>query len=210
MKLVVALIAFSLAAAALAGEVKLKVSGPEGLDGTATMVNEVQEDGTKYVRLTMRLKYGDGQVSDILQESSYNKDGEPIRMLQTTKAGNKKSSIVITFTAEGAQVVSDKGDGPKTNMVVRPDGKVANLTEFWFAKIQPKIGETAEYYTFRVSDQSWVKTRSRFEGQKEIVVDGKKVKSNLVSMGEIKAFLDSIGDPYRIELGKLVLERVSN
>lgn len=195
---------------ALAGEVKLKVTGPEGLDGVATIVNKVQEDGSKYVRLTMRLRYGDGQVSDILQESSYDKTGEPVRMLQTTKAGSKKTSVVVTFTSEGAQVVSDSGDGPKTNMVVRPtDGKTANPTEFWFAKTQPTSGQVVEYYTFRVSDQAWIKTKSKYVGQKELVVDGKRVKSNFVQMGEIKSYFDEAGDPYRIELGQLLLERAS-
>lgn len=210
MKLMFAIGCSLLVCHAFAGEVKLKVSGPDGLDGTATIINKILEDGSKYVQLTMRLKYSDGQVSDVIQESSYDKNGEPVRMLQSTKAGSKKTSIVVTFSAEGAQVVSDKGDGPKTNMVVRPTtGSTANPTEFWFARTQPKIGETAEYFTFRVSDQTWIKAKSRFEGQKEVVVDGKRVMGNLVQMGEIKSYSDAVGDPYRIELGKLVLERVS-
>lgn len=193
-----------------AGEVQLSVSGADGLKGTATLINKIQEDGTKYVRLSMRLVYTDGQTADILQESTYSASGEPIRMLQTSKSGTKKTSVVVTFTEEGAQVVSDKGDGPKTNFVVAPGGSTKNPTEFWFCKDLPKKGQVAEYYTFRVSEQSWVKAKSRYEGKKEIVVDGRRVSANLVQLGEIKSYTDDKGDPYRVELGALKLERTGS
>ena len=192
-----------------AGEVKLSVTGPDGLTGNATLINKIQEDGTKYVRLSMKLTYSDGQTSDVLQESSYSAKGEPIRMLQTSKVGPKKSSVVVTFTEEGAQVVSDKGDGPKTNLVVRPDGSTANPTEFWFCKVPPKKGQVVEFFTFRVSEQSWTKAKTRFEGTREIIVGGKKVVANLVQIGEVKSYSDEEGDPYRIEFGKLTMERIS-
>ena len=132
-----------LGSTSFAGTIKMKVSGPDGLNGTATMVNKIQDDGSKYIRLDMRLKFGDGQVSDVLQESIYDKTGLPVRMLQTSRNGTKKTSIVVTFTNEGAQVVSDQGDGPKTNMVLRPSkGSIANLSQFWFSKIKPEPGAT--------------------------------------------------------------------
>ena len=207
-KLILGICVVASASFSHAGETKLVVSGPDGLSGTATVINKVQEDGTKYVRLSMKLKFSDGQSTDILQESSYSKTGEPIRMLQTSKAGTKKTSVVVTFTDEGAQVVSDKGDGPKTNFVVAPDGTRANPTEFWFNTIQPTKGQVAEYYTFRVSQQAWIKAKSRFEGKRDIVVDGRKVTANFVQLGEVKSYLDDAGDPLRIELSGLTLERI--
>lgn len=192
-----------------ADEVKLTVTGPDGLAGTATLVNKVQQDGTKYVRLSMTLSYGGAQKSEILQESSYSPLGEPIRMLQTSKGQGKKTSIVVKFSEDGAQVVTDKGDGPKTNLVVPPSGTIANPTEFWFSKAKPTKGETAEFYTFRMSEQGWAKTKAKYEGDREIVVEGKRVTAHLVQMGEVKSYLDDKGDPYRIELGKLILERAS-
>lgn len=207
MKTTTILLASMSAAFCSAGETQLSVTGAEGLKGTATLINKIQEDGTKYVRLSMRLVYTDGQTAEILQESTYSPLGEPIRMLQTSKSGSKKTSIVVTFSEEGAQVVSDKGDGPKTNFVVTPGGSTKNPTEFWFCKDLPKKGQVAEYYTFRVSEQAWVKAKSRYEGKKEIVVDGRRVNANFVQLGEIKSYTDDKGDPYRVELGSLKLER---
>ncbi len=194
---------------AWAGETSLKVTGPDGLVGSATLVNKVQTDGTKYVRLTMKLAKGSEPATDVLQESSYNGKGEPVRMLQTTKNGPVKTSVVVTFTAEGAQVIADHGDGPKTNMVVNPAGSTANPSEFWFVGKAPKTGDSFEYFMFRLSDQSWQKSKVKFVGKQDIVVGGKRVSANLVQSGEAKAFLDDKGDPYRIEVGGLTLERAS-
>lgn len=209
MKNLLASIVFLLSGLSWAGEVTMSISGPDGLKGTATVINKVEKDGSKYVRLTMKLVYGDSQSSDVLQESSYSPTGEPIRMLQTSKSGSKKSSIVVTFTAEGAQVVTDKGDGPKANLILRPNGSISNPTEFWFCKDKPNRGQVEEFFMFRVSEQNWNKTKARFSGKSDIVVDGKKVTANLVQVGEIKSFLDEEGDPYRIELANIVLERTS-
>ena len=210
MKIVIAILLSLANAWALAGEVRLNVTGPDGLTGTANLVNKILEDGTKYVRLTMKLKHGDGQTTDVLQESSYTDKGVPVRMLQTSKSASKKVSVVVTFTEEGAQVVMDKGDGPKTNFVVRPDGSTANPTELWFVKVQPHKGQVVEYYTFRVSEQTWIKAKSSYKGKTEIVVAGKRVSANLVHMGEVKSYCDDLGDPFRIELRDLKLERAAD
>lgn len=210
MRNILVAIALLVAASACAEETHLKVSGPDGLSGTATLVNKIQADGTKYVRLSMKLTYEGGQTSEILQESSYNAEGEPVRMLQTAKARGRKSSIVVTFSDEGAQVVADRGDGPKTNLVQRPNGAIANPTEYWFSKTKPAKGQTAEFFTFRVSEQAWTKSKARYEGVREIVVAGKKVSAHLVQIGEVKSYLDEKGDPYRVELGQLTLERTAD
>ncbi|MBS1724984.1 MAG: hypothetical protein JSS66_18750 [Armatimonadetes bacterium] len=201
------LLAPLLVSVAYAGETKLKVTGPDGLDGTAVMSIKLQEDGSKTVRLTMKLKYGSGQTADVLQESSYSAKGEPVRMLQTSRSMGKKTSITVTFTSEGAQVVTDRGDGPKTNLVVRPKGTTADPSVMWFVRDTPERGQSTESYTFRVSEQTWQKTKTRYEGKKEIVVTGHKVNANLVVAGEFKAFVDDKGDPYRFEIGSLTLER---
>jgi len=202
-----ALFAAFLAPGVFAADVKLGITGPDGLTGTATMTNRLLEDGTKLVRLTMKLKYENGESVDVLQESSYSADGEPKRMLQTYKGSSRKTSVVVTFDSDGAQVVSDNGSGPKTNKVVRPDGPIANKAEFWFLRDKPKVGQTAEFFAFRVSEQAWAKTKAKFEGRREIVVQGKKVSSNVVSMGESKAYYDDGGDLYRFEIGKMTFER---
>lgn len=192
---------------AWAGETKLKVSGPDGLEGSATMVSKMQEDGSKSVRLTMKLKYGDGQTADVLQESTYSAKGQPLRMLQTSRSAGRKTSVTVTFTSEGAQVVMDRGDGPKTNMVEGPNGTTADPSVMWFVRDTPKKGQSSECFTFRVSEQAWQKTKTKYEGKKEIIVLGHKVMANLVMAGEFKAFLDDQGDPYRFEIGGLTLER---
>ncbi|MBS1713569.1 MAG: hypothetical protein JST30_04455 [Armatimonadetes bacterium] len=204
-----ALFTVCLAPSAFAGDVKLSITGPDGLKGTATMTNKLLEDGNKLVRLTMKLKYENGESVDVIQESSYSADGEPKRMLQTYKGTSRKTSVVVTFDPDGAQVVSDNGSGPKTNKVVRPQGSVANTAEFWFLRDRPKVGQSVEFYAFRVSEQAWAKTKAKFEGKREIVVGGKKVSANVVSMGESKAFYDEAGDLYRFEIGKMTFERTA-
>ncbi len=204
------LLAVCLAPSAFAGDVKLKISGPDGVSGSATMTNKLLEDGSKLVRLSMNLKYQNGESADVLQESTYGADGEPKRMLQTFKVGSKKTSVVVTFDADGAQVVvTDGGAGTKTNKVVRPDGVVANKAEFWFLRDKPRPGQSVDFFAFRVSEQAWAKTRSRYEGKKEIVIGGKKVSAHLVSTGEAKAYYDDAGDLYRFEVGKMTFERAS-
>ena len=203
------LLTVCLAPVAYAGDVKLAISGPDGLSGTAIMTNKLLDDGNKLVRLTMKLKYENGEALEVLQESSYSPDGEPKRMLQTYKGTSRKTSVVVTFDSDGAQVVSDNGSGPKTNKVVRPEGSVANKAEFWFLRGKPKIGQSVEFFAFRVSEQAWAKTKSKYEGRREIVILGKKVSAHLVTMGETRAYYDDIGDLYRFEIGKMTFERAA-
>lgn len=211
MKYVLVLVLGIAAAVASAGETKMSIVGPDGLTGTAKLENKVQDDGSKYVRLEMQLSFADGQNSEVLQESSYSAKGEPQRMLQTVKRNGKKTSIVVTFTPEGAQVMADRGTGPQTNMVISPvDGQTANPSEFWFSGVVPRVGQAVEFSVFKVSEQAWAKTKAKYVGDQDLVVAKKRVRAHLVVIGDAKTYLDDKGDPYRIEMGSLVMERIGD
>ena len=66
--------------------------GDAGLTGTATLVNKVQEDGSKYVLLTMKLKSSGSPDVDVIQESVYDKTGRPVRKIQTTSIGGEQAN----------------------------------------------------------------------------------------------------------------------
>jgi hypothetical protein len=197
-----------LLATSTAPSLQYTVTGPDGLKGTASLVNQVQDDGSKYVRLSMSLVYGNGDKAEVLQESSYDKVGRPVRKLQTVHAAGTRRSVVVTFNEAGAKVVEDQGSGPKTSLVSPPDGADTKVvTEFWFVRDKPKVGQTATYYAFRPNQKDWVEIKARYEGTKEIVAAGKRVTANLLVMGEIKAWVDDRGDPYRLEVAGVTLER---
>ncbi|MBL8064911.1 MAG: hypothetical protein JNM34_03530 [Chthonomonadaceae bacterium] len=209
MKTFAIVVAAALVRASLAGETQLSVKGPDGLTGTAKLSTKLLEDGSRYVSLSLRLSYNGNLETDVLEESTYDSKGRPVRMLQTTHASGKKTSTSVNFTEEGAQVVTNKSGTMKTNLVVFPEGTTANPTVFWFCRDKPEKGRSVEYYLFRLSESSWSKAKSRYDGDEDIVVSGRKVTAHVVRIGEVTSWLDDKGDPYRIELQGLTLERTN-
>jgi hypothetical protein len=199
----------ALVLAALSPDVRhYAVAGPDGLKGQATLINRIQADGSKYVRLSMNLRYGNGETAEVLQESSYDQTGKPTRKLQAVKSSGARRSIVVTFTDGGAKVVEDQGAGPKVSLVSPPDGADTRaVTEFWFVRDKPKVGQTATYYAFRPNQKDWVEIKARYDGMKEIVVAGKRVKAHNIVMGEVRSWVDDQGGPLRIEVAGVTLER---
>ena len=61
------------ACSALAGEVKLKISGSGEVSGSGTLINRILENGDKYVRLTLNLQVVGGGKVTVQQESLYDK-----------------------------------------------------------------------------------------------------------------------------------------
>lgn len=189
---------------------KLSVKSDNGLSGSATLTNKVLNDGSKYVQLSMELKNSSGQKVVVIQESSYDSNGKPVRKLQTTNLGSAetKQSVQVSFDSKGAQVKIVAGGKTATETVAYPSGKsLLAKPEFWFVRDKPAPGAVTTYWRFDLGTQSWVETKTTYHGKREITVGGKKVSAHLTEYAGAKAYLDDNGDPYRIEMGATVMER---
>ena len=192
----------------LASETQLKISG--GLTGEAVLVNKIQSDGTKYVRLAMTLNGPDGRTVNVIQESVYDKNGRPMRKLQTTTlpGGSAKQSASATFDAEGARIKFDQAGKTVTEAIPWPRGKKVEATpEFWFIRDQPKPGDVTTYWRLDLGSQSFVETKCQYHGKRQITVGGKLVEAHFTTMGEAKAYTDNYGQPYLLEMNGARMER---
>ncbi|QYK52843.1 MAG: hypothetical protein KF824_11330 [Fimbriimonadaceae bacterium] len=184
-----------------AGEVTLDVVAG-GLKGKATLVNKLLPNGSKYVRLGMVLEDEAKKSVSVLQESTYDTTGLPIRHLQVTnlQGGSAKQSVVVTFDTAGANIKVEQ-DGKAVNDVLAfPSGLKATATpEFWFIRDQVAAGGKTTYQRFDLGTRTWQETVCIFHGKRNLKWAGKTVSTNYVTIGTAKAWLDDVGDPYLIE-----------
>lgn len=148
----------AIAAVASADEVKLTISGPSGLKGSATVINKIQKDGSKYVRLSMELRATTGQIVNILQESVYDKNGRPVRKIQTTDTkGGVQQKIVVEFEIGKVRVRATQNGKTVNTTVNVPIGKNINAnSEFWFVRDKIKVGGKSTYWRFDLQTLQWV------------------------------------------------------
>lgn len=180
------------------------------LRGKATLVNRVLPDGTKYVRLGMILTDANQRNVSVLQESTYDQRGRPVRHLQVTNlAGNAaRQSITVTFDGGRATVRIDQGGQRTETTSDAPAGvRIEALPEFWFVRDKPKAGDVSTYWRFDLGRQEWVETRAVYHGRRSIQVGGKEISAHLVTFGESRAYVDDEGDPWRIESPGAVMVR---
>ena len=195
----------------LAGEVELKISGSSGLRGTAKLVNKLQEDGSKYVRMEMEMRSTNGQIVNVLQESVYDKRGMPVRMIQNTSTvGGTTQKIVATFDLLSVRVKATEGSRSNDETLTMPAGTNPHAKyEFWFIRDKIAPGGTTSYSRFDLQTLKWERVEAVYRGTKQITVGGKSVTAHLVEIGGAKAYVDGAGDPWRVEMEGVVLERTS-
>jgi hypothetical protein len=197
------------ATTALAGEVTLAISGTSGLRGTAKVTNKLQEDGSKYVRMEMELRSTAGQVVTVLQESVYDKSGMPVRMIQSTDAkGSKSQRIVADFGVATVRLrVTDGGKTREESLSIPAGTNPVAKYEFWFVRDKVQPGGRTSYFRFDLQTVQWERVEVVYHGQRQITVAGKSVKANLIELGTTRAYVDDAGDPWRIEMPGITLER---
>lgn len=198
------------AATVWAGETDLALNGPGGMTGTAKLRNEVQDDGGKYVQLSMTLRNPAGQAVTVLQESSYDAKGNPVRKIQVTTfpGGGGKQTVVATFDAKGATVKADAGGKSVSDVVPYPAGKTVRASsEFWFCRDKPAPGAVSTYWRFDLGKQSWVETKATYHGKRQLKIGSKSYDCHLITVGEARAYVDDKGDPLRLEQSGIVMER---
>lgn len=195
----------------MAGEVTMRIGGSSGLTGTAKVVNKLQEDGSKYVRMEMELHSTDGQIVNVLQESVYDKTGMPVRMIQnTTTAGGKDQKIVAVFSTGTVKVRATNGSDTSEETLAIPAGTnpLAKF-EFWFIRDKIVAGGKTGYSRFDLQTTKWERVEAVYNGTKQITVGGKTVKAHFVEIAGAKAYVDDAGDPLRVEMQGIVLERTN-
>lgn len=209
MKTIAAAVLLAFVALANAGEVTLKIGGSAGLKGTAKLTNKLQEDGSKYVRMEMELRSTDGQIATVLQESVYDKSGMPVRMIQNTESkGAKTQKIVATFSLGSVRIkVTDDGKSRDETLAIPTGISVTAKYEFWFVRDKVAPGGKTSYHRFDLQTTEWERVEVTYHGTRTITLDGKQVKSHLIELGDTRAYVDDAGDPYRIEMPGIVLER---
>lgn len=186
-----------------AGEVVLDVDAG-GLKGSATLVNQLLPNGSKYVRLGMLLEDATGKSVSVLQESTYDKTGRPVRLLQRTnlKGGSALQSVVVTFDDTGANFKVDQGGKTVNDTIKYPAGKSVLATpEFWFIRDMVNPGGVKSYWRFDMAKQDWAEIKCEYHGKRDLKWGGKTVNAHLVTMGDGRAYLDDAGDPYVVETG---------
>jgi len=199
-----------LVAIASAGQVDLSVKGPEGMTGSARITNQVSEDGSKYVQLSMTMRQKIGQDVSVLQESSYDAKGNPVRKLQviTFPGGGGKQTFSATFDDKGANVSVEGGGKTVTDTVPYPAGKsVRAVSEFWFVRDKPAPGAVSPYLRVYISSRKWTETKATYHGKRQLKVGAKTLDCHLITVGDAKAYMDDKGDPIRMEQRGTIMER---
>ncbi len=197
-------------ATAIAGQTDLALTGPDGMTGSARVTNQIQEDGSKYVQLSMTMRQKGGQDVSVLQESSYDAKGSPVRKLQviTFPGGGGKQTFVATFDEKGASIKVDAGGKTVTDSVPYPSGKsVRVVSEFWFIRDKPAPGAISTYWRFDIGTRTWVETKATYHGKRQLKIGAKVHACHLITVGDAKAYMDDKGDPLRLEQRGSVMER---
>ena len=191
------------------GETDMKLTGPDGVTGSASVKNTILDNGGKYVQITMQLRRASQNVT-VMQESSYDPKGTPLRKIQVTTypGGGGKQTLVANFEKDGAKVTGEAG-GKEINVTVPyPAGKsIRAISEFWFIRDVPAPGAVSTYWRFDLGNQSWVETKSTYQGRRKLKIGAQTFDAHLITVGEGRAYLTNSGDPLRLEQGSITMER---
>ncbi|MES1227992.1 MAG: hypothetical protein ABUL72_04925, partial [Armatimonadota bacterium] len=167
-------------------------------------------DGGKFVRLEMTLKQPDGKIVTIIQESSYRKDGRPLKKSQTTTVKGSAVDQVITvdFDEGGAAFTAKVGKQVLESKVPYPAGApIMAAPEFWVIRDIPRTGLVVTYSRFDLAEHEWTETKCTYIGKRKIKVGKKTYNTHFMQMGDVATYLDDDGNPVRLESGSTVMER---
>lgn len=190
--------------------VKMAVYLSGRIAGSATVLQKIGADGSKSVQLSMELK-NETVAINLRQESSYDKNGRPIRKFQETHNVTQKTrkTVVVTFDAVGANAVVDEGGKRTVKKIPLPETAVReDLSEFWFLRDQPKPGTVVKANTVNLETLTWELVTTTYKGTQEITIAGRKVKAHRTESERGVAFIDDKGLPLRLELPNGAIERV--
>ena len=173
--------------------------------GTASVTQKLTEGGSKTVMMSVEIKI-QGKITKVRSENSYDATGLPMRkFVQTTGPGPRdRKTTIVTFSTEGAHVVTEFGGSRKQETVTLLEtAPRANPSEFWFVKVQPKVGTQVRTYLFDIDSNSWQVNTITYKGK----VTHKKMAGHLIESERYTAVVDDAGLPIAVEFGAMMLER---
>jgi hypothetical protein len=195
-------------------QVKLALTIGGKKAGTASLSQKLNADGSKLVELHIDMLAG-GQKARLTSQSSYDAKGNPTRkFLQAIVPGGKvQRQTVVTFDAEGANVVVLTGDARQTKKVPLVETAPRALaSEFWFVRDKPKPGDKAKGYGFNADTLAWDLVETTYLGLRTVNVGGKKISAHMLESDQggrrVFSFLDDKGLPWLIDDGRIKMERI--
>ncbi len=198
----------SVSLAARAVEIRYRVIEPAGEIGQAVRSQRVLPDGSKYVQLRLTIPQNIGAIV-VIQESTYARDGTPVRRLQTVSRQDPplRETLAVRFTNTEAavQIESEAARGSK-KIPVKGDPRA--LAEFWFLRDKPKLGTAVTYSRFDLTRLEWVETLVTYDRDEKIRIGSHSVLAHVVISGDSVAYLDDEGSPYRVVTKERTLERI--
>jgi hypothetical protein len=213
MKLLMFVLAFFWTALA-SPEAHLAITQNGKLMGYATVSAQIEKDGSKSVSLRMDLSI-QGSSAKITSEARYDARGIPLRKYQQTivPGGALTKQVIATFTAAGAAVTLLEGDKRAMKEVTLAEAAPrASLSEFWFLRDRPKVGQSEDAYQFNVDSLQWDLTHTTYVGDKAVKVAHRSVTAHQVvaTRGDqtTTSYLDDQGLPIIIEQGLVRMERI--
>lgn len=179
--------------------------------GTATFQQKLLSDGGKHIIISLSLKPAKGDSVQVRQESVYDRQAYPVRMIQETLTGEgkRKELRVATFDEMGAEVEITKDGKTSSKLIDLTKGAPRWVrSEFWFIRDMPSKGDRATYYVLDIGEMRWKLTESIYTGDVDLDLQGRKVRAHRVSSPPSTAYLDDQGWPLVLEIGKIKLERL--
>lgn len=206
MSLAIAFLLLSAQAGPFAQSTNLSVFYNSARVGSAVMTRQIATDGRLITGVAMTLRSG-SQTVTVTQQSEYDEAGYPKSKLQKRNASGASESITVTFNGPVATVVTESKGSTRQFRVTAPTGaEIRALSEFWFIKTPPTIGEKYSYYRFDMTLQRWTKTTVECLRKEEITVAGKTLNAFFVDHGDLRGWSDEKGRPLRLISGNLKFE----
>lgn len=153
-----------------------------------------------------------GMAFSMANASIYDLHGAARIETMTMVSGAMGRSVSVKFKGNRAIVAATTGKSKQTSSIAAPSGAhLADASEFWFSKSQPKVGSVVKATKFNMEKLVWEESESTYVGDETVTVSGRKLKGHKVTTkqgGQTGiVYLDSHGDVLLYEANGLKLER---
>jgi hypothetical protein len=201
-----------LVAVIASAQIKLKATA-SGLPGSlVTYSHKITAEGSKTISLTMEFSGREGRIVRVRTERTYAKDGSPVRVFQETVSQKPafRNSVTVTFDEQGARAVSDeRGKRTVKDIPLVSTAPRKCISEFWFLRDKPKVGQTEKYYHFDAAKLEWRISEATYVGPTKVKIGKVEFAGHLVRSPDGEAVLDDKGLPIRLDYGAVTMVRIS-
>lgn len=206
------MIAAWLCIGAMQAQMRLEIRAPGLPLSRGTYSHKLNADGSKLATMTMELASADGHKVHVRLDRVYAADGKPVRAFSETVGEKPRFRRVVTveFDDAGARAVIDES-GKRTvkAIALAPNAPRESVSEFWFLRDKPKIGQSTKAYYFDVSTLEWTLQSSTYVGPTQIKLNGTQISGHRIKTDTGEAIVDDKGLPLRITMGAIEMYRIS-